>query len=80
MPETILDAVELVKKYGDFVAVNKASFSIKPGEVFGLLGPNGAGKSTTIAMLTCLFPPTQGSIRIYGLDVKTEANEVKKLK
>jgi len=50
MPETILEAVELVKKYGDFVAVNDTSFSIGAGEVFGLLGPNGAGKSTTIAM------------------------------
>jgi len=50
MPETILEAVELVKKYGDFVAVKDTSFSIGAGEVFGLLGPNGAGKSTTIAM------------------------------
>ena len=66
MPETILEATELVKKYGDLVAVNNASFTMEAGEVFGLLGPNGAGKSTTISMLTCLFPPTSGAMRIFG--------------
>jgi len=79
MANKILEADGIVKKYGDFVAVNEVSFSMQEGEVFGLLGPNGAGKSTTISMLTCLFPPTGGSMRIFGHDVVKEAAEVKKL-
>ncbi len=79
MANTILEASELVKKYGDLVAVKDVSFTMQEGEVFGLLGPNGAGKSTTISMLTCLFPPTKGSMRIGGHDVVKEADKVKKL-
>ncbi len=75
----ILETENLVKKYGDHVAVNEINFTMEEGEVFGLLGPNGAGKSTTISMLTCLFPPTSGSIRIYGHDVVKEAQAVKRL-
>jgi ABC-2 type transport system ATP-binding protein len=75
----ILEAENLVKKYGDNVAVKGISFTMQEGEVFGLLGPNGAGKSTVISMLTCLFPPTEGSARIYGHDVVKEANLVKRL-
>jgi ABC-2 type transport system ATP-binding protein len=75
----ILEAENLVKKYGENVAVKGISFTMEEGEVFGLLGPNGAGKSTTISMLTCLFPPTAGRIRIYGHDVVKEANQVKRL-
>ncbi len=75
----ILEAENLVKKYGENVAVKGISFTMQEGEVFGLLGPNGAGKSTTISMLTCLFPPTEGRIRIYGHDVVKEANQVKRL-
>ena len=73
MTETILEANDIVKKYGDHVAVNKMNFTIQDGEVFGLLGPNGAGKSTAISMFTCLFPPTSGSVRIYGHDVRGTA-------
>ncbi len=79
MKNTILEANGLAKKYGDFVAVKDISFTMEEGEVFGLLGPNGAGKSTTISMLTCLFPPTAGSIRICGHDVTKEPDEVKRL-
>ena len=79
MAEKILEANGLVKKFGDFVAVNDVSFSMEEGEVFGLLGPNGAGKSTTISMLTCLYPPNEGEMRIYGHDVVRDASEVKKL-
>jgi ABC-2 type transport system ATP-binding protein len=79
MTSTILEASGLVKKYGDFVAVKDVSFTMQEGEVFGLLGPNGAGKSTTISMLTCLFPPTGGEMRVYGHDVVREAGEVKNL-
>ena len=79
MSNTILEASGLVKKFGDFVAVNDVSFTMEEGEVFGLLGPNGAGKSTTISMLTCLYPPNEGDMRIFGHDVVGEAAEVKKL-
>jgi len=79
MSDTILEANGLVKKFGDFVAVNDVSFKMEEGEVFGLLGPNGAGKSTTISMLTCLYPPNEGDMRIFGHDVVKDAGEVKKL-
>lgn len=75
----ILVCKELVKKYGDFVAVREVNLSIEEGEVFGLLGPNGAGKSTTISMLTCLFPPSSGSIQIFGHDAIKESDKVKRL-
>jgi ABC-2 type transport system ATP-binding protein len=75
----ILEVDNIVKKYGDFEAVRGLSFCVNEGEVFGLLGPNGAGKTQTISMSTCLFPPTKGTIRIYGHDVVKEADEVKRL-
>jgi len=59
--------------------VNDVSFTMEEGEVFGLLGPNGAGKSTTISMLTCLYPPNEGNMRIFGHDVVDDATAVKKL-
>ena len=79
MSNTILEANGLVKKFGDFMAVNDVSFRMEEGEVFGLLGPNGAGKSTTISMLTCLYPPNEGDMRIFGQDVVKDAAKVKKL-
>jgi ABC-2 type transport system ATP-binding protein len=75
----ILEVDNLVKKYGAFEAVRGLSFCVNEGEVFGLLGPNGAGKTQTISMATCLFPPTEGRIRIYGHDVVKEAGQVKRL-
>lgn len=59
----------LIKKFGDFVAVDNISFSIKKGEIFGLLGPNGAGKSTTFKMVCGLMQPTQGKAEVIGLDL-----------
>ncbi len=79
MSTSILQANGLVKKYGDFVAVNDVSFTIEEGEVFGLLGPNGAGKSTTIAMLSGLFAPTSGSGAIGGLDIVRDLAQVKQI-
>ncbi len=79
MPAFILEARNLVKKYGDIIAVNDVSFTIEEGEVFGLLGPNGAGKSTTIAMLSGLFPPTSGSAAICGLDIVRDLAKVKQV-
>lgn len=77
MAQPILEASNLVKKYGALTAVNEVNFLIDEGEVFGLLGPNGAGKSTVIAMLTGLFPPDSGSIHILGFDAVQEVEKVK---
>ncbi|NTW22582.1 ATP-binding cassette domain-containing protein [Candidatus Falkowbacteria bacterium] len=58
----------LIKKFGDFTAVNDISFEVKPGEIFAFLGPNGAGKSTTIKMLTTLLNPTSGEVMLNGFN------------
>lgn len=67
----------LEKRFGAFVAVNKITFSVKKGEIFGLLGSNGSGKSTTIRMLCGIITPTSGSGFIAGHDIMTEAEEIK---
>ena len=67
MAEAMLEAHELVKSYGDNIAVKGISFIIEEGEIFGLLGPNGAGKSTVIKMLTCLFPPSEGTASVAAM-------------
>ncbi len=68
----------LVKRFGAFVAVDRISFRVRRGEIFGLLGPNGAGKSTTIRILCGLLLPTEGRVRVDGLDVLTQAEHVKR--
>src|SRR6201996_7235281 len=67
----------LTKRFGTFVAVDHIHFSVDVGEVFGLLGPNGAGKTTLIRMLTTLTPPTEGTARIAGHDVRKDADGVR---
>jgi len=67
----------LVKRFGDFTAVNDISFEVPKGEIFAFLGPNGAGKTTTIKMLTTLLPPTSGSLELNGLDPARQQNEVR---
>ncbi|MBE3133520.1 MAG: ATP-binding cassette domain-containing protein, partial [Acidobacteria bacterium] len=62
----------LTRKFGDFVAVDHVSFTVKPGEIFGFLGANGAGKSTTIRMLCGLLKPTSGSATVGGVDVSRD--------
>jgi ABC-2 type transport system ATP-binding protein len=69
---------DLVKRFGDFVAVDHVSMRVPKGEIFGFLGPNGAGKSTTIRMLCGLLTPTSGSARVNGLDVATEPEEIRR--
>ncbi len=75
----ILQVNNLVKKYGDFVAVQGISFDIQEGEVFGLLGPNGAGKTTTISMLSTLYVPSGGDATIGGHSIRTEPMAVRRL-
>ena len=69
---------DLEKRFGRFVAVDKISFSVKKGEVFGFLGPNGAGKSTTIRMLCGIITPTSGYGRVAGYDIFSEAEAIKR--
>ena len=73
-----IEVDHIVKKFGDFTAVNDISFAVKEGEIFGLLGPNGAGKSTLIRMMTTLIPITSGSARIAGHDVTEEPDAARR--
>jgi ABC-2 type transport system ATP-binding protein len=72
-----IDVQNIVKKFGDFTAVNGVSFTVDNGEIFGLLGPNGAGKSTLIRILTTLLLPTSGTARVNGFDVVTQQDQVR---
>lgn len=74
----VIEVKSLVKRYGDFTAVNKISFNIKKGEIFAFLGPNGAGKTTTVEIIECLKSSTAGSISILGYDIKKEEMKIKK--
>ncbi|MEA2059140.1 MAG: ABC transporter ATP-binding protein [Thermodesulfobacteriota bacterium] len=69
MNQTMIELTELSKKYGSFLAVDRLTLSIPPGEVFGFIGPNGAGKTTTIQMISGLIRPTSGRVRIKGSDM-----------
>ncbi|GHO83786.1 ABC transporter ATP-binding protein [Dictyobacter formicarum] len=73
----IIEVSHLVKKFGDYAAVNDVSFEVEKGEVFGLLGPNGAGKSTTIKMLTTLLSPTSGQASVDGFDIVHQTTAVR---
>jgi ABC-2 type transport system ATP-binding protein len=73
----LVRATNLVKKFGDFTAVDNVSFDVPKGEIFAFLGPNGAGKSTTIKMLTTLLRPTSGSVELDGLDPLTDGLEAR---
>ena len=74
----MIEVKELTKKYGDRIAVDNISFSVKRGEILGFLGQNGAGKTTTMKMLTCFMPATVGTASIAGFDVFENSYEVKK--
>jgi len=74
----ILEVEGLLKMFDDFVAVDRISFTVQEGEIFGFLGPNGAGKSTTIKMLTTILSPTSGKARVCGYDIVREKDEVRR--
>jgi len=73
-----IEVERIVKRFGQFTAVNGITFHVEQGEIFGLLGPNGAGKSTLIRMLTTLLPPTSGTARVGGFDVVAQADDVRR--
>jgi ABC-2 type transport system ATP-binding protein len=72
-----IEAVDLTRRFGDFVAVDHVTFSIAPGTIWGFLGPNGAGKSTTIRMLCGVLAPTSGRATVLGYDVATDPERIK---
>jgi len=78
MPDAAIEVEHLVKTYAGVTAVNDISFNVARGEILGFLGPNGAGKSTTMRILTGYLPATAGQVRICGLPVATQAEEVKR--
>jgi lipooligosaccharide transport system ATP-binding protein len=75
--EPLIHARGLVKRFGDFVAVNGIDVDVHPGEAFGFLGPNGAGKSSTMRMIGCVSPPSEGTLRILGLDPLREGPSIR---
>ena len=75
----IIEVRDLVRRFGEQVAVDHINFAVDEGEVFGLLGPNGAGKSTTVKILTTLLPPTSGSASVAGYDVVRQASRVRRV-
>ena len=82
MPEQGMSSMVIVesltKNFGSKTAVDHVSFEIPQGEAFGLVGPNGAGKTTTVKMLTTLLPPTGGSARIHGYDIRKQPSQVRR--
>ncbi len=76
--EWAVEIDDLVKAFGDFVAVDHVSMKVHKGEIFGFLGPNGAGKSTTIRMLCGLLTPTSGRASVSGFDVATQPEEIRR--
>jgi ABC-2 type transport system ATP-binding protein len=74
----IIEVEEISRKFGSLVAVDKVSFAVKEGEIFGFLGPNGAGKTTTINMLCTLLTPTEGRARVNGYDIMKQRAEVRR--
>jgi len=78
MTESAVEIDDLVKKFGDFVAVDHVSLKVDKGEIFGFLGPNGAGKSTTIRVLCGLLSPTSGRASVGGIDVAREPETIRR--
>jgi lipooligosaccharide transport system ATP-binding protein len=77
MPEPIVQARGLTKRFDDFTAVDAVDFDINKGEAFGFLGPNGAGKTSTMRMITTVSPITEGKLTVFGLDPTTEGRQIR---
>lgn len=75
--ETVIEAQELTKKFGDFAATDHVNFIVQRGEIFGLLGPNGAGKSTTFKMMCGLLVPTSGKALVLDMDLKVSSGKAR---
>jgi len=77
MMSSIIQALNLTKKYGDLSAVDGIDFDISKGETFGFLGPNGAGKTTTMKMIYCFIEPTSGILTVQDLHVINDRRRIK---
>ncbi len=75
--EDIIVARDLEKRFEDLTAVDRISFRVRKGEVFGFLGPNGAGKTTTMKMIQCISPKSGGTLEVFGMDVDAHPREIK---
>src|SRR5438105_6303537 len=75
--ESVVTVQHLVKRYGQFVAVNDVSFSIQEGEIFGIIGPNGAGKTTAVECISGLRVPDSGSTHVHGLSPLKDRNKIR---
>jgi ABC-2 type transport system ATP-binding protein len=78
MTSHAIEARELTRRFGSFTAVDRVTFHVEPGEVFGFLGANGAGKTTAIRMLIGALAPTSGSATVAGYDIRTRADQVRR--
>jgi lipooligosaccharide transport system ATP-binding protein len=77
-PDALVHARGLTKRYANgFTAVDGVDFDVRPGKAFGFLGPNGAGKTSTMRMIACSSPITDGTLRVIGMDPRTQAREIK---
>jgi len=77
-PDSLVHARGLTKRYANgFTAVDGVDFDVRPGKAFGFLGPNGAGKTSTMRMIACSSPVTDGTLRVIGMDPRTQAREIK---
>jgi daunorubicin resistance ABC transporter ATP-binding subunit len=74
-----VEMVHLVKRFGNFTAVDDLSLIVEPGEIFGLLGPNGSGKTTTVNMVSGLSRPTRGQVRVMGYNLRTQTRQVRQV-
>ncbi|MQA05640.1 MAG: ATP-binding cassette domain-containing protein [Streptosporangiales bacterium] len=77
VPQSLIHARGLVKKFGSFEAVRGIDLAVRPGEFFGFLGPNGAGKTSTMRMIACVSPPTAGELSILGMDPRSHGPEIR---
>ncbi len=77
-PPVAIDARDLTRRFGSFVAVDHITFDVRAGEVFGFLGANGAGKTTAIKMLVGLLAPTEGQAHVAGFDIRTQRDDIKR--
>src|SRR5438094_9715724 len=74
----MIEVQNITKRYGDFTAIDRVTFTVDKGEVLAFLGPNGAGKTTTMRILTCFMPATEGVARVAGYDCFEQPLEVKR--
>jgi ABC-2 type transport system ATP-binding protein len=74
----VIETIDLAKRFGELIAVDKLNIVVEQGEIFGLLGPNGAGKTTTISMLCTILKPSYGTAKVNGFDIVKQATQVRK--